>query len=100
MKSKNDTDKQADMHAQKVLHTCLDANGRFKRLPAKPKQLLVLLNHMAQGLQAGKLYSEHEINQLVARFHDDISGLRRDMIDAGILARKVDGSVYWLVERQ
>lgn len=36
-----------------------------------------------------------EVNFIIRRFHLDTAGLRRDMIDRGMLQRKSDGSQYW-----
>jgi hypothetical protein len=38
------------------------------------------------------------VNQILRRFHEDTSGLRRDLVDANLLARISDGSRYWRVE--
>ena len=34
------------------------------------------------------IYTEKQVNAVLARFHEDISGLRRDLIDRGMLARR------------
>jgi hypothetical protein len=41
------------------------------------------------------VYTEKQVNAIIARFHEDVAGLRRDLIDRGMLARERDGSRYW-----
>ena len=45
-------------------------------------------------------YTEKEVNLILARFHEDTSGLRRNLVDAGLLARERDGSRYWRPETE
>jgi hypothetical protein len=40
-------------------------------------------------------YTEKEVNTILRRFHVDVSGLRRDLIDSGLMARASNGSRYW-----
>jgi hypothetical protein len=42
-------------------------------------------------------YTEKEVNTILRRFHLDTAGLRRDLVDANMLARESDGSRYWRV---
>jgi len=43
----------------------------------------------------GAAYTEKEVNLIIKRFNADVSGLRRDLVDAGMLQRERDGSKYW-----
>jgi hypothetical protein len=43
----------------------------------------------------GVIYTEKEVNQIIRRYNEDVAGLRRDLIDRGMLQRKSDGSQYW-----
>ena len=81
---------------QKVLksHT---QNGKLVRLPAKQKKMLVILRWLAGLFEAGKFYSETEVNQIIRNVHeDDYVGLRRELIDMGYLRRERGGGKYWL----
>jgi len=40
-----------------------------------------------------KVYTEREVNILIADFHDDFCTIRRDMIGENLLARDQNG--YW-----
>ena len=87
-----------DEKSRKVLIACLEPDGTIKRLPSQVSQLRVILNYLLQVFTPGVDYTEKEVNTMIRRFHVDVSGLRRDLIDAGLLARERDGSRYWRVK--
>ena len=87
-----------DDMSRKVLTSCLEPDGTIKRLPSQPSQLRVILNYLVQAFTPGVDYTEKEVNTIIRRFHVDVSGLRRDLVDAGLLNRERDGSRYWRPE--
>ena len=84
--------------ARKVLGQCLNPDGSVRRLPPKEAQLRVILDYILEAFTPGASYTEKEVNLILMRFHADVSGLRRDLIDRGMLARERDGSRYWRPE--
>jgi hypothetical protein len=78
-----------------VLVSCLEPDGTIKRLPSQPSQLKVILNYLVQAFTPNVDYTEKEVNTIIRRFHVDVSGLRRDLVDAGLMDRERDGSRYW-----
>jgi hypothetical protein len=84
-----------DEKSRKVLVSCLEPDGTIKRLPSQPSQLRVILNYLVQAFTPGVDYTEKEVNTIIRRFHVDVSGLRRDLVDAGLMDRERDGSRYW-----
>ncbi len=86
---------ELDEKSRKVLVSCLNPDGTIKNLPPQPGKLKVILAFLVQAFTPGVNYSEKEINTILRRFHLDVSGLRRDLVDAGLLARERDGSRYW-----
>jgi hypothetical protein len=85
-----------DEKARKVLKAYLNADGTIRELPInQAPKLQVILEYLIEFFAPGRLYTEKEVNQILGRFNEDISGLRRDLIDRGMLARKNDGSQYW-----
>ena len=44
-------------------------------------------------------YTEKEVNTILRRFHLDVVGLRRGLIDSGLMARESNGSRYWRLQR-
>ena len=86
---------ELDAKSRKVLASCLEPDGTIKRLPSQPSQLKVILDYLVQAFTPGANYTEKEVNTILHRFHVDVSGLRRDLVDAGLLDRERDGSRYW-----
>ena len=87
-----------DEKSRRVLVSCLNPDGTIKNLPPQPGKLKIILAYLVQAFTPGVNYSEKEIKTILRRFHLDVSGLRRDLVDAGLLARERDGSRYWRVE--
>jgi hypothetical protein len=84
-----------DEKSRKVLVTCLNPDGTIKALPPQSGKLKVILDYLVQAFTPGVNYTEKEVNTIIRRFHVDVSGLRRDLVDAGLLDRERDGSRYW-----
>jgi hypothetical protein len=81
--------------ARKVLKAFLNADGSIKQIPGDPGKLQIILDYLVEAFTPGVIYTEKEINTIIRRFNIDTAGLRRDMVDRGMLARKSDGSQYW-----
>src|SRR5512133_3708019 len=88
---------ELDDKSKKVLKAYLNADGSIRQIPAQPK-LRVILNYLIQAFAPNTNYTEKEVNQILRRFHEDTAGLRRDLVDANLLARISDGSRYWRVD--
>lgn len=80
---------------RKVLASHLNADGTIKQIPQQPAKLQVILDYVLEAFTPGVIYTEKEVNMIIRRFHLDTAGLRRDMVDRGMLQRKSDGSQYW-----
>jgi hypothetical protein len=87
-----------DDKSKKVLKAYLNADGSIKLIPTQPAKLRVILNYLIQAFAPSANYTEKEVNQILRRFHEDTAGLRRDLVDAKMLARESDGSRYWRVD--
>lgn len=78
----------------------LDENGRLISLPAKHKKKLLALWYLAGKIEAGREYSEPEINDLLdewALFRDPAT-LRRELYNKRLLDRTTDCRRYWKAE--
>jgi len=89
-----------DEKSRKVLAACLNPDGTIEKLPPQPGKLKIILAYLVQAFTPGVDYTEKEVNTIIRRFHVDVSGLRRDLIDAGLLDRERDGSRYWRPEQR
>ena len=73
-------------------------DGTLISIPAKSSKRLAVLNRIAGEFSARTKYSEKELNEIVARFHEDTAAIRRYMIENGIMERDRE-SMYWLPEQ-
>lgn len=89
-----------DLKTRKVLIAHLNADGTIKTIPFQPVKLRVILNYLVSAFTPGVDYTEKEVNTILRRFHEDTAGLRRDLVEAGLLARESDGSRYWRLPEQ
>jgi hypothetical protein len=86
-----------DEKSKKILKAHLNADGSIKQIPASPK-LQVILNYLVEFFEYDKNYTEKEVNTILRKYNEDTAGLRRDLVEAGMLARESDGSRYWRVK--
>jgi len=82
--------------SKKVLKNHLNPNGSIRQLPGQPGKLRVVLDYVLGHFEPGRDYSEREVNMILRRLHEDVAGLRRDLVDRDMLKRESDGSRYWL----
>jgi len=83
-------DKQAERDAQyrkKVIDSFFQY-GKLKSIPSQRKKKRIVLEEIAKSFEAGKEYTEREVNLIIADYHDDFCTIRRDMISEGILERE------------
>jgi hypothetical protein len=91
-------DEALDDKSKKVLKAHLNADGSIKQVPLQPAKLKVILDYLVQFFEFDTNYTEKEVNTIIRRFNEDTAGLRRDLVDAGMLARESDGSKYWRIK--
>lgn len=93
---------EADLQAQRdeaYRQHVLDSffqDGRLKTIPAQRKKKRIVLQALAQQFEPQRIYPEGEVNAILARYHDDVCTLRRDLVGEGLLERDAQG--YWRVE--
>ena len=78
----------------------MDQEGRLTALPAKHKKKLMALWYLAEKIEAGRQYTEPEINDLLDEwtlFHDAAT-LRRELFNKRLLHRTADCTSYWRTE--
>jgi hypothetical protein len=66
---------------------------RLTELPSQRSKRLVVLERLALEFEPGVRYDEREVTDLLRRFHDDYTTLRRALVDEGLLDRA--GGEYW-----
>ena len=84
-----------EKYRQRVIDTFFEY-GKLKSIPAQRKKERIVLEEISKVFEPGRIYSEREVNLLIADFHDDFCTIRRDMIGEKIMAR--ENGRYWLVK--
>lgn len=73
------------------------ADGRIAQYPASPQDRAALLQWVSgRVLEPGETISEAELNGRLRVLADDTALLRRQLVDAGLVERRPDGSEYAL----
>lgn len=72
--------------------------GKLKSIPAQRKKERIILEEIAKSFEPGRIYTEREVNIIIADFHDDFCTIRRDMISEKLMAR--ENGKYWLVQSE
>ena len=89
---------EVDLEAydRKVLRDILLPDGRLKVIPAQRKKREVILRHILKNFQPGVRYTEKQVNEILARYHDDTATLRRELI-AYRMMKRAEGE-YWRID--
>ena len=100
----NETSHEAAIHDQRdaeyrkrVIEAFFEY-GKLKSIPVQRKKERIILEEIAKAFEYGRIYTEREVNIIIADFHDDFCTIRRDMIGEKIMAR--ENGKYWLVTDQ
>jgi hypothetical protein len=80
-----------------LLKNHMDSEGRLIEWPSKKSLQAVVLPYLAGKFEAGRLYTEREVNDVLKQWHTfgDHALLRRELFEAGYINREKDGSAYW-----
>ena len=69
--------------------------GKLKSIPSQRKKERIVLEVIADAFEYDRIYSEREVNIIIADFHDDFCTIRRDMVAERLLDRDTGG--YWRI---
>ncbi len=70
--------------------------GKLKSIPTQRKKERIILEVIAEAFDFDRIYSEREVNLIIADFHDDFCTIRRDMVGERLLGR--NGMEYWRIK--
>ncbi len=90
----DEQDEQArrdEEYRRKILDTFF-VYGKLVSIPTQRKKKRICLERLAEEFEVGREYSEKEVSECIAEFHEDYCTLRRDMISEGIMERR--GTTY------
>ena len=94
----DEAQKQAQRDAdyrQKVIDAFFEY-GKLKAIPTQLKKERIVLEVIAEAFDFDKMYSEREVNIIIADFYDDFCTIRRDMVSERLLGRS--GTEYWRIK--
>lgn len=63
-----------------VIRNFFTKDGKLKHLPAQLKKKRIVLEHLVQGLEPRRQYTEKEINEYIQKYHEDFATIRREFI--------------------
>lgn len=74
----------------------LNELGLVERYPVKVSEKQVVLNYLFKFFEAGRLYTEREVNDILKAHisFEDYVMIRRDLFDFNYLKRSLDGGTY------
>jgi len=81
-----------------VLRNILLPDGRLKVIPSQRKKREVILRYILKEFQPKVRYTEKQVNDILARFHEDTATLRREMI-AYKMMKRGEGE-YWRIDQE
>ena len=90
------------MEPTQILRNFMDADGKLTAFPAKRKMKIYCLFYLAEKFEAGRDYTERQVNDLLLSWHTfaDPATLRRELYDYHFLDRSRDGKIYRVAEKQ
>ncbi len=86
--SHDDTGYAAALAQQRALVARHFDGERLRRIPAKRKTRVAVLLHLLARFEPGRVYPEAQVNELLARAHEDVAWLRRELVDYRYLTRE------------
>jgi predicted transcriptional regulator len=87
--------KREQAYRQKVIDAFFEY-GKLKSIPAQRKKERIVLEEIAKAFDPGRIYTEREVNIIIADYNDDFCTIRRDMISEKLMERDERG--YWRTE--
>ncbi len=84
---------QTDDPNRELLRRFFSTDGRLLTMPTRHLKRRVVLDHVAQRFELGRVYPEREVDAILKQVHDDHAALRRYLVDEGFLTRR--DNHYW-----
>ena len=87
---------QRDAEYRKKVIDAFFEYGKLKSIPSQRKKERIVLEVIADAFEYDRVYTEREVNVIIADFFDDFCTIRRDMVAENLLDR--DAGKYWRVK--
>ncbi len=62
--------------------------GKLRSIPSQRKKRTIILEHILNDFELGRVYAEKEVNEIIRRYHDDVCTIRREFIMEKMMTRK------------
>jgi len=79
---------QLDAEAKRGFFLGFGDYGKLKAIPTQRKKERIVLEVIAEAFEYDRIYTEREVNIIIADFHDDFCTIRRDMVSEKLLERE------------
>jgi len=86
-----------DAYDAKVIKDFTRRDGSLKIVPAQRKKLDAILRYVVKSFDVEQRYNEKQVNEILAKFHEDTATLRRELVGAGLMEREGGGGEYWRI---
>lgn len=70
--------------------------GKLTTIPTQRKKRRIVLEKIVESFESGKLYSEREVNLVIADYNEDFCTIRRELIAEQLMNRDKTG--YWRMQ--
>jgi biotin operon repressor len=87
-----------EAYDRKVVEDYSQPDGRLKTIPAQRKKREAALRYIVKAFEPRVRYTERQVNEILARYHEDTATLRRELVGYGLMQRNGDGGEYWREE--
>jgi biotin operon repressor len=84
-----------DAYDNKVIKDYSRRDGSLKTLPSQRRKLEAILRYVVKAFEVGRRYSEKQVNETLAHYHEDTATLRRELVGYGLMKREGGGGEYW-----
>lgn len=74
-------------YKKKVIESFFKYN-KLKSLPVQKKKRQIVLEKIVENFEWNKIYTEKEVNLIIADFYDDFCTIRRDLVGFNLMERK------------
>lgn len=75
-----------EAYRKKILDSFFEY-GKLKSIPTQRKKERIVLEEIAKAFEPDHIYTEREVNIIIADFNDDFCTLRRDLVAEKLLVR-------------
>jgi predicted transcriptional regulator len=87
-------EERLQQYRQKVIRTFFK-DGILQKIPAQQKKRRIIFEEFVKLFEAGRTYSEQEVNAIISAIYEDYCLIRRELIDLKIMTR--EQGTYWLL---